>query len=348
MGSPPFHANKQFINCHLVHWRGEMVKSVVTWDVGFIDVTNCAFVDGDASGYNFNWTPHVINGCLFSNLNMAMEYYAGTMQTNSVFENSVVTNTRIGLVLVGALANHPSPGYSILSNTISAAGYDICLGPARNVTITGNTFMGGTAGVATDGSAYQGTDCNQNILVQNNQFINTYYAFMDGGAWQDLTMNMVWQNNTAVGCNTFATGYGWATNIVFAANTGQGGLDSSQLTGGQWFVDATNTLSPCIDYAYAVTNIVSYDRGTQHQLYIYNNQPVVFLLDTGCPECIPPGAELVLTNPGQYPAPVYPASTDGQGIPWVMPPGSSSTYLWSNSVWTPINSNLGGMPIYAN
>ena len=169
MGAAPLHANKQFINCAFVHWRGEMVKSVATWDAGFIGVTNCVFQDGDGSGYNFNWTPHVINGCLFSNLNMAMEFYVGTMQTNSFFENSVVTNTRIGIVLVGGVTNHPSPGYSIVNNTISATDYEICLGPARNVTISGNTLVGGTAGVATDGFAYQGTDCNQNILLQSNQ-----------------------------------------------------------------------------------------------------------------------------------------------------------------------------------
>ena len=338
MGYPPFHANKQFINCHLMHWRGEMVKSVVSWNVGFIAVTNCVFQDGDGSGYNFNWTPHVINGCLFSNLNMAIEYYVGTMQTNSVFENNVITNTRIAIVLVGALTNHPSPGYSIISNTISAANYDICLGPARNVTISGNTFMGGLAGVATDGYAYQGTDCNQNILVLNNQFINTANMFVNGGGGQDLTLNMTWKNNTAVGCSTFAAGYGWGSNIVFMANSGPGLLNGWQLAG-QWFIDDANTFPPRSDFAYALTNTVSYMYGSHHQLYA-NNAQAVFLLDNSQPGRIPPGAQLILANASQYPVSIYPASTNRLGSPLVLPPSDSSvSYSWSNAVWTPTTSS---------
>jgi hypothetical protein len=347
MGLAPLHASKQFINCVFAHWRGEMVKSVATWDAGFIGVTNCVFQDGDGSGYNFNWTPHVINGCLFSNLNMAMEFYVGTMQTNSYFENSVVTNTRIGIVLVGGLTNHPSPGYSIVNNTISASDYEICLGPARNVTISGNTLVGGTAGVATDGFAYQGTDCNQNILVQGNQIINAYYVFMNGGIGQDLTMNMTWMTNCSVGCHTFAAGYGWGSNIVFAANRGQGSFDSSQLTG-QWYLDdISEILTPYQDNSLtsaSLTNTVSYAFGTHHQLYAKNNQ-AVFLLDNSHPERIPPAAELMLTNIGQYPAPVYPMSVNLQGSPLMLPAGGWRNYAWSNTFWVPIPSSPSNLRI---
>jgi len=78
-GQAPLHAYKGFINCRFVHWRGEMVKSVVAGMDGLIQMTNCSFVDGQASGFNFNFT-HEINGCLFSNLFMAMEFYEGYMQ----------------------------------------------------------------------------------------------------------------------------------------------------------------------------------------------------------------------------------------------------------------------------
>jgi len=53
-----------------------MVKSVVGGMDGLIQMTNCAFLDGNASGFNFAFT-HNINGCLFSNVFMAMEFYEG-------------------------------------------------------------------------------------------------------------------------------------------------------------------------------------------------------------------------------------------------------------------------------
>ena len=55
-----------------------MVKSVVGGPDGSIQVTNCAFMDGNASGINFAFT-HNINGCLFSNVFMAIEFYEGYM-----------------------------------------------------------------------------------------------------------------------------------------------------------------------------------------------------------------------------------------------------------------------------
>ena len=296
-GQPPYHASQQFINCHFAHWRGEMLKSVVSLDTGFIGVTNCAFWDGDASGFNFCWTPHVINGCLFSNLDMAMGYYVGTMKTNSYFENSVITNTRMGIVLVGALSNSPPPLYSIISNTISGWDYDILLGPARNVQITGNTFFGGVAGITTDSYAYQGTDINRDILVENNQFYGTYYPLGIYGGGQDRIVNMTWLTNTAWGCANFASGYGWSSNIVFIGNQSLqpqpgshlGQLDSTSL-GGQWFIEdksdnfPANAVYTLKDYN-QLTNIVSYASGMRQR--VVGNSQGVLLLDNSQPLRIP-------------------------------------------------------------
>ena len=116
VGPPPTHPDKRFVNCRFVHWRGEMVKSVTTYDSGMILVTNCSFIDGNGSGYNFCWTPHLITGCFFSNLDIAMEYYVGTMKSASVFENSTLINLRQGIVLEGARVGQPSPGYTIQGN----------------------------------------------------------------------------------------------------------------------------------------------------------------------------------------------------------------------------------------
>jgi parallel beta-helix repeat protein len=343
IGNPPLHADKQFIDCCFSHWRGEMVKSVVAWNIGFIGMTNCAFCDGDGSGFNYNWTPHVINSCLFSNLNMAMEYYVGSMDTNSVFENSVITNTRIAIVLVGALTNYPSPGYAIINNTISAAKYGICLGPARNVTIAGNTFIGGPVGIATDGYAYQGTDINRDIIVENNQFMNVGYPLGVFGAGVDQIVGMVWLTNTASGCYNFASGYGECSNVVFIGNQSSapapnrtGGLDGSQLAG-QWFVDVSNDFpaNPVNIGQGQLTNTVSYAYGRWQE--IYSSSPGgVCLLDTANPGLIPSGAELVLTNAGPYSDTVQLASTVLSGSPLTLFSGVAITCVWSNSVWTPV------------
>ena len=343
MGQPPFHANKQFINCHFAHWRGEMLKSVVAWNTGFISVTNCAFWDGDGSGFNFNWTPHVINGCLFSNLNMAMEYYVGSMAAPSTFENSVITNTRIAIGLVGALTNYPSPGYFITSNTISATQYGICLGPARNVTIAGNTFIGNGlsgVGIATDSSAYQGNDINRDILVENNQFVNTLYPLGVCGDGVDRLVNMTWLTNTAFGCKNFASGYGWSSNIVFIGNSSfqpsnAGRLDSTALTG-QWFIDDPSDNFPARDLyigKYNPTNTLSYANGMRYELQGNNPQGVCFL-DASLPQSIPPRAELVITNASAYPAPtLYFVNSNQQDSGLALAPGNSITCEWTNNAW---------------
>jgi hypothetical protein len=340
MGEPPFHINKQFINCTFMHWRGEMVKSVVAWNTGYIAVTNCAFWDGDGSGFNYNWTPHVINGCLFSNLNMAVEFYVGTMATNSIFENNVITNTRVAISLVGALTNAPSPGYAIISNSISASDYDICFGPARNVQVIGNTFYGGVIGIATDSAAYQGTDINDDILIGSNQFINTTYPLGVCGAGQDRLQDVTLENNTAYGCANFASGYGWSSNVVFEANASlqpavnhAGQLDGSKLCG-QLFVDdvsdqfqATSVIFSSADQ----TNIIYYSFGIRQA--IYSNLSGIGLLDTSRPQAIPPGAELAVTNASAFPITIYPSDTGHMVDAAILPSGDCFTYTWSNAVW---------------
>ena len=347
MGEPPFHTNKFFANCSFEHWRGEMVKSVVSWTVGFIGMTNCAFYDGDGSGFNFSWTPHVINGCHFSNLSMAIEFYVGKMETNCIFENNVVTNTRIGVCLTGALTNWPSPGYAIVSNSISGWDYGISLGPARNVQIVGNTFYGGVGGVATDSTSYQGNDINADILVENNEFTNTDYPIAVCGGGPDLLDGMIVESNTAYGCANFGSGYGWSTNVIFIGNASfqpatnrLGQLDSSQLNG-QWFIDdiSDRFLANGVIFSSAVqTNVISYCYGMRQA--VYSNIPLgVGLLDTSQPARIPPQAELVITNAGADPVILYSSSSAPLGSPVTLPAGNCVIYAWSNGAW-----NLAPVP----
>ena len=351
MGEPPYHTNKFFVNCSFQHWRGEMVKSVVAWTAGFIGMTNCAFRDGDGSGFNFNWTPHAIDECLFSNLDMAIEFYVGSMQTNCIFEHCVVTNTRVAITLVGALTNAPSPGYAIVSNSISATATGIMVGPARNVQIIGNTFYDSGRGIENDSAAYQGNDINSDILVENNQFVNVEFPLGVCGGGPDRLENMTWRNNTAYGCIDFASGYGWSSNVVFIGNASLqpatnhlGQLDSSQLAG-ECFVDSDSNNFQWwnVNFSQEVeTNTASYAFGKRQQL----NSPVsqaVYLLDTTNSPAIPLGAELIVTNASAYSITLYSSPT---GNPATLPAQACFGYAWSNGLWNFLNPLPGG-PVHA-
>ncbi|HXD00704.1 MAG TPA: NosD domain-containing protein [Verrucomicrobiae bacterium] len=313
-----------------------MIKSVTTANSGLNEVTSCSFIDGDGSGFNLNWTPHVISGCLFSNVDMAEEYYVGTMNAASVFQNSVITNTRIGIVLVGALSNSPSPGYSIVGNSIASSKYGIMMGPARNLTIAGNTFWGGYGGVATDGAGYQGTDFNQDILVENNQFMQIWNPIVIGGIGVDRIQNLTVSSNLSSGCNAFGSGWGWMSNVVCIGNremnTTNAPLNSTQIGGQYFFDDPSNDFPPNMNYGFAgASNVITYALGMRHQLWTSLTN-AVFVLDDTQPQQIPPGAQLVILNTSAFPVPVY-LSTAMSGTPTILSNGATATCDWSNGVW---------------
>jgi len=309
-GNNPLHAYKVFQNCSFVHWRGEMVKSVASFDSGLIVVTNCLFSDGNGSGFNFNWTPHVITGCLFSNLDMAMEYYVGTMQSSSVFKNSTLTGLRQAIVLVGGLTNHPSPGYTIQNNVISnISASGVLMGPACNVRIIGNQFTNVTFGINTDGYAYQGTDYNHDIAVLSNSFNQVYYVINIGGGGVDRLENMTVTSNQATNCHQFACGYGWSTNVMLQSNASVnsycnlGDIGTGSFTG-QWFLDDSSDQLPLyMDAGYpGTTNLISYANGMKHSLAnTAEGTNILFCIDDRTPAQIPPGARLSLTNLNRVP-----------------------------------------------
>jgi len=338
-GQAPLHAYKGFINCRFVHWRGEMVKSVVAGMDGLIQMTNCSFVDGQASGFNFNFT-HEINGCLFSNLFMAMEFYEGYMQGASTFENSTMTNLVNAIVLVGALTNHVEPSYTIRSNIFGASGKSILFSPVRNLTVVGNQFYGSIIGLGSDDYAYQGTDYNSDILVESNTFTGTGYCLNIGSSGRDRVANMTWLTNTAVGCPRFGNGYGWSTNIVFLGNASlplngqQGLLFGSSLTG-QYFIDDASNQFPTNYagvYGSTLTNTVTYALGMRWGLWAESSNGV-FLLDTTCPNCIPTNALLTMSYGSQMPATLYPASQAPFGSPFVLNYGDRIACRWTGGQW---------------
>jgi hypothetical protein len=337
-GTPPLHAYKAFQNCRFVHWRGEMLKSVVSMTDGFIDVMQCSFEDGDAQGFNFNFTHH-INGCTFSNLDMGMEFYAGYMLGPSVFENSTITGVRGGIVLEGALTNHEMPSYTIRSNSISPSKFGVMLAPARNVIVAGNQFLGGALGVATDSSAYQGSGWNSNILVVGNSFVGTGIPFDNGGGGQDCTENVMVVSNSAWGSGVFAGGYGWGTNVQFLGNYSQqtnyhpACLWSTQLTGQYYIDDLSNDFPPeQTSDSLGQTNVITYAHGMRHQVSAGSSQSR-FVLDDTSPAQIPPGAQLQVQNTGQVPANLQFSSTNPASGTTILTNGQTAVCIWTNGSW---------------
>ena len=229
-GTSMHHSSLQLVNCNLVHWRGEMVKaigSISGADPGVYAVTNCVFNDGDGSGYNYGGFSHVITGCTFTNMGFAMEFYLGTyMLSPSYFSNNTIINSSSGIVLNGGVTNsgYTSPGYWVVGNHFLNLTKDIQLGPACNVTISGNTFSNastvyGQAGVRTDSSAYQGNDHNHDIAITSNAFVNVYSPISFAGTTVDRIENVAVNGNTAFGAAYFAASYGWCSNVTFTANT---------------------------------------------------------------------------------------------------------------------------------
>lgn len=342
-GTAPFHASKTFKNCVFKNWRGEMLKSVVAgWD-GFINVTNCVFRDGNATGFNFNFS-HTIQGCTFTNLIEALEFYAGYSSNSCAFVFNTVTNMALSLMaLNGALITRTQPAYTIASNSFfmqGLTGNGIQTTPAENLSITANGFFsdGNSTAVVLGVVGYQGTAPNSNIVVYANVFSNVFYALQIEGTGSNSTYAVTVTNNndiyTIAGNSGFATGYGWSTNVLFKNNTSTAnfGLNSTALQG-QYFIDDLSNQFPAHNNSdsVGVTNVITYAYGI-NQKASPTAVGAVFVLEDSVPLQIPSSARLVITNTGNKSAPVYLSQTMNGGSrtltvgDWV---GAS----WTGTAW---------------
>ncbi len=341
-GTSPWFTNRAFINCNFQHWRGEMVKSNIGFPTlpGLIEMTNCLFNDGNASGVNFAYS-HILSGCTFTNLNLMMEFYEGYMAGPAVTENSLIINCASGLALLGAESNHVQPSYTFRNNSFvgTGTGWGILFSPAQNLTIQSNNFsaLHGGSAIITSFAGYQSIfpTINSNILIANNSFINVGQAFYNGGGGEDSTANMIVSNNTYSQGSEFANGLGGGTNITFVGNIsvdGTVGLDSWGLSG-QWYIDDSSNEFPPHTYSDFVgtTNVISYAWGMRALIkYITTNS--VFVLDDTHPQLIPPGVYMTITNAANQSVPLYSsAATPRTAIPF--PSGYYATFHWTNGTW---------------
>ena len=339
--APPLHSFKAFRNCRFIHWRGEILKSNSSWTNGFIEVTHCVFEDGNASAFNFTFA-HDINGCTFSNLDMAMEFYEGYMNGPSTFENSTVVDVRADLVIVGALTNHVTPVYSIRNNKLESKDFGILLGPARNVVISGNRFSGQGFAIGT-GAGYQGKDCNGNIIIEGNLFTNVGTPFLIQASGADRMENVIVRDNTAVKGQNFADGWGWSTNIFFVDNIASGfttGLRGVRLQG-QWYLDDSSNQFPphVISDSVGTSNTITYAFGRFQQTSTSKTNST-FWIDDSKSEKIPMGAVLQIAHKGKFAAPLYLSTTRFGDAPVTMSQdGCTIQCAWTNGVWCVVSTN---------
>jgi len=333
----PLHQFQEFVDCTFTHWRGEMLKAVAKAGAtnGFILVTNCTFMDGEASAYNIG-LQHLITHCLFTTLAMAEEFYVGYTPGGSTFEYCVATNLGSGVVLSGAFTNYPTPPYTIRGNIFAPQQKGVLMGPSQNVTISSNTFIGGNIAIATDGYAYQGTSGNSNIVITGNNFSGVGVVFDVAGSGRDSMVNVRINGNTATNCGTFANGYGWSSNVVIYGNS-MGGTAAAYIHSGdlvgQWFIDATNQFPNYqVNDAPPNTNIITYANGIHQQAQSGGAHPVYYIDDTHAAH-MPPGAMLAVQNVSVNPVKLV-LSNSRHGAPSVMiPPTFIAHCAWQSPSW---------------
>lgn len=327
-----------FQNCCITHWRGEMLKSTSSATNCFVAITNCIFADGNASALNLDFS-HSTVGCVFSDLNLVEEFYQGYSVSPSTMANCVMTNIlNTVIALNGAQTNAVNPSYTISGNQIhSINGKGIITLPAQNTVIVGNTFYGG--GIEVGASGYQGSDCNRNITIIFNHFVNAKYVFDVGDTMvhnNGLVGGLVASNTADSTCAAFGfcSGNAYSTNVTFTGNTSLGGWFDQSLRGtqlGQFYLDTNSQYVPYIAGSSQLTNILSYSYGAVQTI-----QPTIsnsiFALDDSMPSKIPPRALLQISNAGNCSVPVY-SSVTMSGAPFVLTPGQAVTYWWAHTIW---------------
>lgn len=314
-----------FKNCTFQHWRGEIVKSVISRD-GFLTMTNCVFRDGNASALNSTFS-QLISGCVFSNLYLAAETYVAYMTQPSVFENCIVTNADSGITMNGAMSNSVPPLYTFRGNYIKTNPRGIFCNPARNLLITNNTFD--NCVVYSGGAGVQGTGYNRDWTIVNNVFTNgTSAAFINGDAI--VCSNVVFLGNSIYGANYITDGFGYNYNFLVSSNSAfnclHGTVNGRTILGECFFDDGSNAFPPNITGdSTGITNSVSFRLG-----YLQKILPVVANCTFELAESLlPPGAKMKVVNGGTFDATVRASGKDN-----LIHPGQFRLFAWTGSVWS--------------
>jgi hypothetical protein len=345
MGPPPLNSSKTFSNIRFTHWRGEEVKSVcANWD-GFINMQNCQFTDGNASGFNFSFT-HQITGCLFSNLFLISEFYQAYHKRPCLFESNTATVlTSGGIAINGGTGTNPP--YYIQNNDftfMAQGGNGIMTCPADNLIIRNNQFHCAqfNNAIAIGCAGYQGSFWNRNIVIAGNTFTGPRNVIQLEGSGQNRSEAVCIVSNTSSGpaLQVFLGGYtnSSASRVVVSGNKCL--ASNTMFLGGyspQYALILTNNEYHPFqdDDGVGKTNVISVASGPFHQT-VYTRTNSVYVLDDSFPDSIPYGAQIVVDNSVNHFGlgyPLYPSTrSHRKAVP--VKNGEVMNFYWNSSKWS--------------
>ncbi len=173
-------ALQMLTNVNVVHWRGEMIKSIDQNTNGTIDIENCLFGDGAATALNVYPRWNVRNN-VFSNLWQVTEYYQKFYRGTAYFCNNLITNDAnleypqgyFGNSISINGGNWSASPLVIQSNILYSHnyGYNVFITtPAANVSFLNNEIHAPPFGYVFNLNApgSQGDQCDSNILISAN------------------------------------------------------------------------------------------------------------------------------------------------------------------------------------
>ncbi len=354
-------------NLTVIHWRGEMIKSIDLNRNGNIAIQNCLFADGNATALNIYPTWDLRNNT-FSNLFQIGEYYQQYYTNTAYFCDNVVMNvTGNGLAINGGTGTNPP--FVIAGNIFSnMPANGILTTPGDNITITSNQFFNVNFPINIGSRGYQGSCCNSNIVISYNYMVNTAVPFQLGGASstdQNRTVSTKIYGNTIDGMNGNLLTYGWVKDVQFYSNVVPSRLDeggngnnratiSAGSSDGLYVLVQTNNSywTPRYDLN-GKTNLIDYANGSRFQVIYGVKTNTVYYLSTNNFAQYPVGAAILITNsciqqPGAgLPNDYFPVYLNPQlsGSPVVISNYQARVFYWNGSQWT---TNIAGGNISLN
>lgn len=351
-------------NLSVVHWRGEMIKTIDLNTNRNISIRNCLFGDGNATALNIYGTWDVA-GNTFSNLFQIAEYYqlyVGGITNVSYFRNNFTTNIwGNGFAFNGG--NWTAPPFIMQSNLFYFTGpgqNGIMTMPAANVQILNNeihcaNYMTVFA-IGAPGSQVVNGMLNSNILISGNSVYapSKLTTIFDLGAGGDSASTgiTICSNRVSVPDTIFFLIRGGiaAVNVSFHDNniecpmvymqSGAAGAGYAPFV----LFQANNVYTAAPTYLASVqTNTISYSGGPKHWLdYVATSN--VFVLDDSTPLQMPAGAYMEVDNRSNRWAAQNEWNGGGKGDVVVytglaktnsvtVTNGQLATFYWNRGVW---------------
>jgi hypothetical protein len=346
-------------NLTILHWRGEIIKSIDLNKNGNIDIQNCFMGDGCATALNIYPSWNVRNNT-FSNLFQLFEFYQAYATNTGYFCNNFVTNiTGNGLAFNGGYWG--APAFVMASNvfyfkgTASANGIQTL--PGDNISIINNEIhcVPYMTAFVIGGAGSQGTQCNSNILISCNSvycdgLLSTFATFGGPGVTAVYGLTICSNTLTATNVNYLLYGSSYSKDVqVFGNDFGSApGVIQIYTNGGGVFplIETNNNqfvLARHSNYNVA-TNIVSYGSGPIYSTAGGVATSNLFVLNDSESNQIPAGATWTLDNrtnswvgwhsePNAGDVYVQPSQADGTER-MLVPYGSKLTFHWTGSSWT--------------